>query len=215
VAFPTKLLSKDEVVVLDLVPHWWYIVKSSSLLGLALIIGIIVVANDYWDWISSVIGICILVALAYFGIKFAQWRSTNFVVTNERIISRTGLVSKQGVEVPVDRVNTVFFEQGALERLIGAGSLMVESAGESGQQRFTDVRNPSAVQAEIYAQIEKFEERRVGRMGEAMAGAVPAAQPAAGPSIPEQIKQLDELHKDGVLTEEEYAAKKKELLDRM
>ncbi|MCH7789674.1 MAG: PH domain-containing protein [Acidobacteria bacterium] len=213
-AFPPNLLSNDEVIVLDLVPHWWYIVKSGSLLGLAVVLGLIAVLNDYYGWVNSIVGLLLLIALGYFGIKYAQWRSTNFVITNERVITRTGVVSKKGMEIPVDRINTVFFEQGAFERMIGAGSLMVESAGEGGQQVIPDVRSPSKVQSEIYAQMEAFEARRVGRMGDAMAGAVSASQPS-GPSVPAQIKELDQLRQDGLLSEEEYAAKKKELLDRM
>ena len=215
-AFPPNLLSKDEEIVLDLVPHWWFMVKSASFLGLALLIALIVVANDYYSWINSIVGICVLITLGYFGLIYAQWRTTNFVVTNERIISRGGVVSKKGMEIPVDRINTVFFEQGALERVIGAGSLMVESAGESGQQTFRDIRNPSKMQATIYEQMEAFEARRVGRMGAALAGATAAtAASPPGPSIPEQIKQLDQLHKEGVLSEQEYTLKKTELLDRM
>ena len=82
---------------------------------------------------------------------------------------------------------------------------MIESAGEMGRQDFSNVRKPSAVQNEIYKQMEANENRKFDRVGR------PAA--AGGDSIPEQIAQLDELRRRGVLTEAEFQAKKAELLD--
>ncbi len=211
VAFPKNLLTKDEEIVLDLVPHWWFIAKASAILAGTIVFALITLFAWDVDWLRAVAGVAVLLALAYFGLIYAQWRTTNFVVTNERIISRTGVVSKKGIEIPVDRINTVFFEQGAFERMIGAGSLMVESAGEGGQQTFQDVRSPNKVQAEIYKQMEGFEERRHQRMAQAVGG----VQQPPEPSIPDQIAELDELRKAGTISEEEFATKKQELLDRM
>lgn len=46
---------------------------------------------------------------------------------------------------------------------------------------------------------------------------VTATEPAAdgSPDVPEQTRKLAELHNDGVLTDEEFASKKAELLARM
>ena len=60
----------------------------------------------------------------------------------------------RGIEIPLGRVNNVLFNQSLLERLIGAGDLLIESGGESGQQTFTDVRNPDRVQNSIHAAID-------------------------------------------------------------
>ena len=54
------------------------------------------------------------------------------------------------------RVNNVLFNQSLLECLIGAGDLLIESGGESGQQTFTDVRNPDRVQNSIPAAIDRL-----------------------------------------------------------
>ena len=130
------------------------------------------------------------------------------------MISRKGVVAKNGIEIPLDRINTVFFEQTATERLLGAGNLGIESAGEGGRQTFTNIRKPNLVQAEIYSQKERYEDRRLERMGQASAGAGQAPS-APVESIPEQIAQLDELRSRGVLTNKEFQKKKEELLRRM
>lgn len=218
--FPKELLTDDEELVLDLRPHWWYIAPSVTYLALALIIGITVLveggSGKAWKLLDFVVGIVVLIAVGYFVQRYARWSSTNFVITNERIIARRGVVAKRGIEIPLDRINTVFFNQTFFERILGAGDLGIESAGEGGRETFSDIRKPSLVQHEIYRQKENFEKRRVAHMGQSMAAAV-APQPAApiAPSIPEQIEHLDRLRRAGTLTEDEFQTKKAELLRRM
>ncbi len=214
--FPLDQLSADEEIVLDLRPHWWAIAPPTAGLSVAIIAGIIaVIAVENQDWLKILIGVVVLGCLAWFALRYAQWNTTNFTVTNERVISRTGVVSKQGVEIPLDRINTVFFNQGLFERIIGAGDLAIESASESGVQRFTDVRKPHMVQQEIYRMVEGFEQRRVDRIGRAVGQNAAPATAAAELSVPEQIAKLDELRRQGVLTDEEFQAKKTDLLGRM
>ena len=154
-------------------------------------------------------GLLVLGGLAWFGVAYARWATTNFVVTSERVISRSGLVAKQGIEIPLDRINTVFFNQGVFERMVGQGDLGVESAGEGGRQDFKNIRKPNLVQNEIYRQKEALESRKLHRMGTAGAGA------GTAPDIPEQNARLDQLRRDGLLSDAEFEAKKQELLGRM
>jgi uncharacterized membrane protein YdbT with pleckstrin-like domain len=153
-------------------------------------------------------GVLVLAALAWFGLTYARWTTTDFVVTSDRLIYRHGVLAKKGIEIPLERVNTVFFSQSILERILGSGDLVIESAGEMGRQNFSNVRKPSAVQNEIYRQMEANENRKFDRISG-------APRPAAGASIPEQIQQLDALRQQGVLTEAEFQAKKADLLNRM
>ncbi len=210
--FPTNLLTDDEDLVLDLRPHWWYLAPSGALLAVLVVLGLAALIGDWADALKVILGILVLGALAWFGIIYLKWTTTNFVVTSERVISRSGIVAKHGIEIPLDRLNTVFFNQSLFERIIGAGDLGIESAGEGGRQTFTDIRKPSLVQNEIYRQVEGLETRKLQRLGRAAAAGT-APPPQA--SIPEQIEQLDRLRREGVLTDEEFTSKKRELLDRM
>jgi uncharacterized membrane protein YdbT with pleckstrin-like domain len=218
VPFPRELLTDDEELVLDLRPHWWYITPASIYLGVAILLGIVALAQEWAKPIQVFFGLLVLVALFHFAQRYGRWATTNFVVTNERVVSRMGVVAKKGIEIPLDRINTVFFNQSFFERLLGAGDLGIESAGEGGRQTFSDIRKPSLVQQEIYRQKEAFEQRRLGDMGRTIASQFPQNQaPAAAPvvSVPEQIEHLDRLRRSGALTEEEFQAKKAELLRRM
>ena len=218
--FPKELLSQNEKVALDLRPHWWYIAPAAAYLAIAAIIGIFVLTMDEDTTGVGVLrflaGIAVLLTLGNFAITYAKWSTTNFVVTDERVISRSGVVAKKGIEIPLDRVNTVFFHQSFFERLIGAGDLGIESAGEGGRENFSDVRKPALVQQEIYRQKEVLEASQHSRLGASIAASMQQAQPTAGaPSIPDQIEQLDRLRKSGALTEDEFQLKKAELLRRL
>jgi uncharacterized membrane protein YdbT with pleckstrin-like domain len=209
VPFSRKLLNDDEDIALDLHPHWEFFLKPAAALVVALAIGLLVAFR--WDdppgWVEAIVGIVVLAALIWFALTYAKWATTNFVVTTDRLIYRHGVLAKHGVEIPLERVNTVFFSQSILERMVGSGDLVIESAGEMGRQSFSNVRKPSAVQNEIYRQMEQNENRKFDRIG---------ARPAdATAGVPEQIKQLDTLRQQGVLTDAEFEAKKAELLRRM
>jgi uncharacterized membrane protein YdbT with pleckstrin-like domain len=207
VPFSRKLLNEGEDVVLDLHPHWEFFVRSGAALLATVALGVWIMVGwgDAPGWVEAIAGILVLVALAWFGLTYARWVTTNFVVTTDRLIYRHGVLSKHGIEIPLERVNTVFFSQSILERMLGSGDLVIESAGEMGRQSFSNVRKPSAVQNEIYRQMEENENRKFDRIGGRTASA----------SIPDQIAQLEQLRQQGVLTQAEFDAKKQQLLDRM
>ena len=132
------------------------------------------------------------------------------------MIYRSGVISKRGVEIPLERINNINFHQRLIDRIIGAGDLDIESAGKDGQSHFDFIRHPDGVQHEIYRQME------ARNMPMAMAQPAPAAPAAVAPSppsplsasVPEQIEQLARLRNAGHITEAEYEAKKAELLGR-
>jgi uncharacterized membrane protein YdbT with pleckstrin-like domain len=204
VGYGEQNLNEGEVIALDLKPHWWvFALPGGSLLGVLVLLGLAAWAFDSQP-LEVVLGIVVLGLLVWIGVRYAQWTTTNFVVTSRRLIYRSGVVSKSGIEIPLDRVNNVIFRQTLFERMLGAGDLMIESAGESGQQHFENVRKPSAVQKEIYHQMELLEQSRIS----------PAAPPPEE-SIPDKIAKLARLRDDGVLTQDEFETKKRELLGRM
>ncbi len=214
--FPKHLLTDDEDLVLDLRPHWWFLAPAGAVVTVTTLLGIGALLTDWWGPVDWVILFLWLGSLVAFGWRYAEWTTTNFVVTSERVVSRRGIIAKQGIEIPLERINTVFFNQSIFERVIGAGDLGIESAGEGGRQQFTDIRKPNIVQNEIYRQVEGLEDRKLRRLGEAASGGAAAAAPAEPQlSIPEQIEKLDQLRRQGVVTDAEFEAKKRELLDRM
>ena len=212
-AFPRSLLNDEEDVVLELHPHWWFLAGPVAALVAAVLLAVVALALEWPGWLAAAAGILAAAVLVWFLVKYADWATTHFVLTTDRLIYRHGVIAKRGIEIPLDKVNTVFSTQSIFERMLGAGDLAVESASEGGRQTFTDIRKPALVQNEIYRQIEANENRKFDRIGRGR----PEREPAepAGLSIPDQLGQLDELRRRGVITEAEFAEKKAELLRRM
>jgi membrane protein YdbS with pleckstrin-like domain len=202
VAFPRKLLNEGEDLVLDLRPHWWFLAGPVATIVLAAVAAVLIAAYDVGQYALLAAAGVGVVALLWLVGRYLRWTTTNFVVTSDRLIYRHGVISKAGIEIPLERINTVFFNQGIFERMLGAGDLTIESGGERGSQSFTDIRRPSHVQNVIYQQVELNNNRMyAGRSGEL--------------SVPEQLEKLDDLRRKGVLSEDEFAEKKAKLLDRL
>ena len=200
--FPRRLLTEGEEVILDLKPHWIALAKPvlwtvviGSLTGLIYVkIGGESSTKHVLQLV--IIGIAFLLWIPLALVPAIRWRFTLFVLTNERVITRTGVIAKHSKEIPLETINDVTFRQGVMERMIGAGDLIIESAGESGQNRFSEIRRPEAVQLEIY----RASESRKG-----------LGQPG-GASLADELAKLADLRDKGVLTEEEFQARKRKLL---
>ena len=219
-AYPKNLIQQDETVALDLRPHWWYFSRN-IFTGVPLLILVILIFS--WgpkDTVGTMsygfVAILLVAWAAWLVLKYFQWTMTYFVVTDRRVIYRTGVLSKKGVEIPLERVNNINFHQRIIDRIIGAGDLDIESAGRDGQSHFDFVRHPDGVQHEIYRQMEKRNmPQNFAAPAVPAAAPAPAPTPAASPNVPEQIEQLAQLRDQGHITEAEFEQKKSELLGRM
>jgi len=214
-AYARENLHPHEDLVLDLRPHWWFFMPSLlSLLG-ALVVTGLVLFGDLPDWLNIPMAVLVLGVLVWFVTRYVQWMTTELILTSDRLIWRVGVISKQGIEIPLERINTILFHQRILERMIGVGDLTVESASETGAQVFENMRNPSAIQNEIYLQMEANETKSARFVANEMARGVAGAQAPAAPDIPAQIAQLSALRDAGTITEDEFQVKKAQLLERM
>jgi uncharacterized membrane protein YdbT with pleckstrin-like domain len=217
--YPTRLLGPDETVTLDLRPHWWYFAKH--IVG-GIVVFFLFVLLFQIHGTPHKVGFAFWAVLAllwagWLAIRYLNWNFTHFVVTSKRVIYRTGVLGKHGVEIPLDRISNINFNQSIWERIIGAGDLEIESAGRDGQTKFDDVWHPDAVQHELYEEMEKHDRTRAGWSAPAAAPAPapPAGSAGGGASVPEQLEQLAALRDRGVITSAEFEAKKAQLLERM
>jgi uncharacterized membrane protein YdbT with pleckstrin-like domain len=198
--YPTKLLNDDESVVLDLHPHWWYFVEAAVVLLASIILAIVALALDWPNGVRWVcLGLIVLSALWLLA-RYVKWLTTNFVVTTDRVIFRRGLFAKSGIQIPLERVNTVHYSQSFIERILGAGDLMIESGAERGQERFTDVRHPDRVTNTIHEEMDANEKRTYGGRG------------GAGVDVAGQLEKLEGMLQRGTLTQDEFENQKRKLL---
>ncbi|HEY5423954.1 MAG TPA: PH domain-containing protein [Ilumatobacteraceae bacterium] len=205
--FPKKNLNANETIALDMHPHWWYFAEPAlTLLGAIILAGLVLGETDgdtqkSLGWVMLIILVGTAIWLV---VRYLKWLTTNFVITSNRLIFRQGLIAKSGIEIPLERVNNVNFHQSVFERILGAGDLLIESGGEDGQQRFTDIRHPAQVQNLIHAQMEGHFQRRASY-------AAPPPPPPGG-DVTQQLERLEGMLQRGTLTQEEFNAQKAKLL---
>jgi uncharacterized membrane protein YdbT with pleckstrin-like domain len=202
--YPKKLLNDYETVALDLHPHWWSFSEPACALIGAVVLGIVSFFTDgklqeVLRWVAIA---AIVVSAIWLVIRYLKWATTNFVITSDRIIFRSGIIAKSGIEIPLERVNNVLFNQSIFERILGAGDLLIESGGEDGQQRFTDVRHPERVQNLIHSQMEQNENRKFGHMNTG----------GGASDVATQLEKLEGLRERGSISQDEFDAQKRKLL---
>jgi uncharacterized membrane protein YdbT with pleckstrin-like domain len=101
------------------------------------------------------VGAIALIAVAWLAFwPWLRWRTTHYVFTNERVIMRSGVFSRAGRDIPLGRINDVSFSHGIIERMLGCGTLTIESAGERGQVVLTDIPRVEKIQSELYELVE-------------------------------------------------------------
>ncbi len=207
--FPRKLLNDYETVVLDLHPHWWFFGWPAVTTGATIILSLVVRAQldgAAESALSYLLLAALILSVAWLIVRLLDWRTTYFVVTSHRLIFRRGLLSRSGIEIPLEKVNNVNFHQTIAERILGCGDLIIESASESGQSRFTDVVNPDRVQGIIHTAIQERLQN-----GPGMGVGLP---PRATGDIAEQLEKLADLRDRGVLTDAEFEDQKQRLLGK-
>ena len=224
--FPRKQLNDNENIVLDIHPHWWFYGPQAISTIVVGIIGLWVVGR--FDGVPRMLlgypclG-ALLVAGGWLIVEIVKWRTTSFVVTNFRVISRSGTLSRHGIEIPLDKVNNVNFRQTIFQRLLGTGELEIDS-GESttvvvhkpvkgtdsddeksgtevngGTTKIAHVRRPEFVQNTIHKAMNA---RATGTFRPA---------PSHG-DVADQLERLEALRDRGALTDEEFDQQKRRLL---
>lgn len=213
-AFPRRLLIDGEELVLDLRPHWIALVGPIAVTILVIVGWILAFLYAPEDgsgrtaviWAALAIGLLVLI---WYPLRaFIAWATSNFAVTSDRIIHREGFLAKHTMEIPLEAINDIRFQQSLFERMVGAGDLVIQSASEFGRNVFANVRNPEHVQRTIYEQGERNKERMYQGRSSAPA---PSASPAS-PSVTTELERLADLRNKGVLTEAEFQNQKKRIL---
>ena len=156
-------LAAGEQPVLLLHPHWKTLIRPVLVAVLVVAIALIAVVLIPNGAARGAVGVvAILVLMVWLIVPVLRWRTTTYELTTKRLRTRFGLLTRRGRDIPLARINDVSFEKGILDRLLGAGRLVVESAGEHGQIVLRDIPNVEQVQSTLFRLVED-EQRRLER----------------------------------------------------
>jgi uncharacterized membrane protein YdbT with pleckstrin-like domain len=154
VALSRRLLSEDEHLVVAtrthvkalLVPAMWLILVA-AVAGYA---SSFAPSGNARPLVVAAIWVVALVAIIWLVVKpFLAWLTTTYTVTDRRLITRSGILSRRGHDIPLLRVSDVAYEHGILDRLLGCGTLVVSTASERGQVRLPDIPHVEHVHLQV------------------------------------------------------------------
>jgi uncharacterized membrane protein YdbT with pleckstrin-like domain len=160
-------LTEDEHLVLRLHPHWKTLIGpvlvAVLVVAAALIAEAVIPSNSAAAVERLVVAaVAILAVMLWLIVPVLRWRTTTYELTARRLRVRSGIVTRRGRDIPLARINDVSFEKGLLDRLLGSGRLVVESAGEHGQILLNDIPRVEFTQATLFRLVEE-EQRRLER----------------------------------------------------
>ena len=216
--YPKNLIQEGETVALDLRPHWWYFSRN-ILTGIPLFIICLILVLQRRRRLGHevrrlIVGRSLVAWAVWLVLKYLQWRMTYFVVTSRRVIYRTGVISKRGVEIPLERINNINFHQRLIDRIIGAGDLDIESAGQ-GRPDPLRLHPPPRRRAARDLPPDGDAQHAAECAPAAAAPAAAARRRPARPACPSRSSSSRALRDQGHITAAEFEEKKAELLGRM
>jgi uncharacterized membrane protein YdbT with pleckstrin-like domain len=153
-AIPARLLGDGERVVVSMRAHW------KALLGPAVIAVLILIAaimassmlpgGEVGRWLRLVVIAIAVVAFVTLSVWPAlNWLTASYTVTDRRLITRQGVFTRTGRDIPLKRINDVSYEHGLIDRMLGCGTLVIKSAGERSEIVLPDVPHVEQVQLRI------------------------------------------------------------------
>ena len=157
----------DEQPVLVLHPHWKTLIRpllfAVIVVVVALVVEVVIPSGSGAAAERLVVAaVAILALMLWLIVPVLRWRTTTYELTTRRLKVRYGIVTRHGRDIPLARINDVSFSKGLLDRLLGSGRLVVESAGEHGQIVLTDIPRVEFAQATLFRLVEE-EQRRLER----------------------------------------------------
>jgi uncharacterized membrane protein YdbT with pleckstrin-like domain len=171
VAFPEDVLTSEERVVLHMHPHWKILIRPILVAILAIVLFVLALIflpdNGFGTVTRYVVGGLALLVVIWLSVKpFLIRQTTHYVFTDQRVLLQYGIFNRDRRDIPLNRVNDHTMNQHFFERLLGTGTLTIESAGERGQTMLVDIPQVEKVQTTLYELVEQNHDRQTLDAGE-------------------------------------------------
>jgi uncharacterized membrane protein YdbT with pleckstrin-like domain len=214
--YAERNLVPGETIVYRARYHWTIYRVALTLFVLALLVGSAAIYAGYTSPGSGVARPVAYLALGFttvavigFLARWIQAAADEFVVTQRRVLRKVGLMARDIEQAPLDKIQDISVDQTFVGRVLGYGTVRLETASENGTMTFSRIWQPQAFKNALWAQASTPSAAR------AFLGAAATSGPAAAParqSAKDRLAELDGLRQQGLVTEEEYASKRREII---
>ncbi len=234
--YTESLLATNEKILYRTKQHWMAPIFGTIAGSLVLVGGVVLFSlhltmnsgflRDVAFWVSLAL---LVVGVGMVGYSYIQWWVEDYAVTNQKVMKVAGLLRKRTSGAALEKINDVVMEQGPLGRMLGYGTLKVSTASDSSDLTYETMRKPAEFRRAMLDQKMEFEQADARNIADAVRAAAPVAAapqvtmpvPVAPPAPPaplaptaeEKLRSLAKLRDDGLLTSEEFEAKKADLLE--
>ena len=207
-----SLLGQNERILFTTRKHWFILASMIALeIFMMMLIFAIAFVATIWlieeplVWVAPVIGfVVLLLPVASMIHDILQWTNHQYIITNWRVIQISGFINKNITDSSLEKVNDVKMTQSAFGRIFNYGDIEILTASELGVNLFKRIDEP------IHFKTAMLNAKEALESSVRLVSNAPAQL-----DIPSMIAQLDQLRKDGILTEEEFQQKKAELLSKL
>lgn len=139
------------------------VIMKATFIAIVLSLALYLIVKSMYSWAplhsKSIDILLIFIYLAFFIplvlVPYVKWATTKYIITDQRIITRTGLIKISGESIPLDKINSVKFTKSFIDRLFNSGSIVIESAAKD-EAVLKHVRGAENVTNEVYQFIAEF-----------------------------------------------------------
>jgi len=154
-----KDLLPGENLILRVHQHWIFIVKS-LLLPIALLILVLIadftVLQTTGNNIPLIATLAVVaIALLWLIVVWIRWQSIAYTLTDQRIMLKSGVFSRQEKIIPIDRVQDCTTRVSLVGRILGYGSVEVDAAGAQGAEVLLHLPSPGGFRDQVFVQSER------------------------------------------------------------
>jgi len=158
---PKSSLTEDEEIVLEFHPHWSTLIVTIFWAAVTVVVAGAIIffipdggSQTLIRLIVAAVGVIAIIVVGL--LPFLRWITTSYTLTNRRFVMRHGILSRSGRDIPLTRVNDVSFQHSLVQRMLGTGTLVVESGGEHGQLVLKNVPKVEHTQSQLYRIVEEL-----------------------------------------------------------
>jgi hypothetical protein len=243
-AYADSLLTQGERIIHRGRQHWLALILDSRMAILFWVVAIIALVVRAWfnlrNTEGELVNFVALIALAggliILGFRFWEWRNTEYVITNRRLLNVSGILNKRSADSSLEKINDAILHVNLVGRLLGYGDLKILTAADAAIDRYRMLDRATQFKKTMMSAKHDLQSGNGGdgegyRARSTPVGTVAPPAPADAPidvsggadpsraDTPEEVEavlqQLGRLRDTGAISSGEYEMKKKELLNRL